>query len=146
MSEIQPTPQSLATPAAVAAPEENRQGLVLREADQRFQEATDWVAFFRAVLGVDGVVRRHFTTVEELSHFEQTLEYSEIQKMVVKLRERGGRRQRVEQEPTKVITVRMPQSLHESLRLEATNKQTSMNKLCISKLLQMIDKQLIPAD
>ena len=49
-----------------------------------------------------------------------------------------------DQEPTRVITVRMPKSLHESLRVEAHERHTSMNKLCISKLLQMIDTQLVP--
>ena len=47
-------------------------------------------------------------------------------------------------EPTKVITVRMPKSLHEALRAEAHEHQTSMNKLCISKLLQFIDNEFVP--
>ena len=35
---------------------------------------------------------------------------------------------------TKVITVRMPDSLHEALKKEAQERNTSMNKLCIAKL------------
>ena len=62
-----------------------------------------------------------------------------------KLRERGGSPPDAS-EPTRVITVRLPKSLHESLRTEAHEKRTSMNKLCISKLLQMVDEQLIPSD
>ena len=49
-------------------------------------------------------------------------------------------------EPTRVITVRLPKSLHESLRDEAHQRNTSMNKLCISKLLQIVDDQFIPAE
>jgi hypothetical protein len=49
-------------------------------------------------------------------------------------------------EPTRVITVRLPKSLHESLRAEAHEKRTSMNKLCISKLLQFIDTDLVPTE
>ena len=49
-------------------------------------------------------------------------------------------------EPTRVVTVRLPKSLHESLRVEAFEHHTSMNKLCISKLLQIIDDELVPAD
>ena len=64
---------------------------------------------------------------------------------VAKLRERGNAPVD-ENEPTRVITVRLPKSLHESLRTEAHEKRTSMNKLCISKLLQMIDDELIPGD
>ncbi len=48
------------------------------------------------------------------------------------------------QEPTRVITVRLPKSLHEALRVEAHEHRTSMNKLCISKLLQIIDGQQVP--
>jgi predicted HicB family RNase H-like nuclease len=45
-----------------------------------------------------------------------------------------------------VITVRLPKSLHESLRAEAHDRRTSMNKLCISKLLQVVDGDLVPAE
>ena len=37
-------------------------------------------------------------------------------------------------------------SAHESLRAEAHDRRTSMNKLCISKLLQVIDEELVPAE
>ena len=43
---------------------------------------------------------------------------------------------------TRVITVRLPESLHEALKAEAVDHKTSMNKLCISKLLQaLIDEE-----
>ncbi|MGE3244133.1 MAG: hypothetical protein AB7I57_23920, partial [Pirellulales bacterium] len=45
-----------------------------------------------------------------------------------------------------VITVRLPKSMHEYLRTEAHDLRTSMNKLCISKLLQVIEQDLIPAE
>ena len=44
-------------------------------------------------------------------------------------------------EPTRVITVRLPRSLHESLKDEANSRKTSMNQLCISKLLQVIEEE-----
>ena len=78
-----------------------------------------------------------------LAEFEKTEEYLDIQVLLAKLRE-NGRTQVTDQEPTRVITVRMPKSLHESLRVEAHERHTSMNKLCISKLLQMIDEGLVP--
>jgi hypothetical protein len=37
-------------------------------------------------------------------------------------------------EPTRVITVRLPKSLHESLKIEAHARNTSLNQLCIAKL------------
>ncbi len=41
--------------------------------------------------------------------------------------------------PTRVITVRLPRSLHEALKDEAKNRSTSLNQLCVAKLLQVID-------
>ena len=116
----------------------------VRMAAEMFRQEPDWVTFFREVLGVDGVVRRLFSA-DEIAEFEQTDEYAQIQQMVAKLREQN-RAQTESKEPTRVITVRMPKSLHESLRAEAHSRRTSMNKLCISKLLQVIDEELIPAE
>ena len=45
-----------------------------------------------------------------------------------------------------MVTVRIPRSLHEALRVEAHEHRTSMNKLCISKLLQFIDDGWSPAE
>ena len=114
-------------------------------AHQLYEQNPDWVTFFREVLGVEGVARRVFASQDQFEAFEQTTEYAEIQHMVAKLREQSVQNGE-NREPTRVITVRMPQSLHESLRTEAHEKRTSMNKLCISKLLQVIDDQLIPQD
>ena len=92
---------------------------------------------------MEGAARRIFPSSDEFMQFEQTEEYNEIQQMVAKLRE-NSRSQAQGTEPTRVITVRLPKSLHESLRTEAHERRTSMNKLCISKLLQVIDWDLIP--
>ena len=124
---------------------ENREAKVYRVAYELFRQDPDWVTFFREVLGVEGIVRQVFTTPADLVKFEQTHEYSEIQQMVAKLRERSS--EPVDsREPTRVITVRLPKSLHESLRAEAHDRKTSMNKLCISKLLQIVDETLVPTE
>lgn len=125
--------------------EENQESKVYRVAAELYRQDPDWVTFFREVLGVEGVVRRVFTNPNDLAQFEQTREYAEIQQMVAKLRERASEPADA-REPTRVITVRLPKSLHESLRTEAHERKTSMNKLCISKLLQMVDEGLIPND
>ena len=65
--------------------------------------------------------------------------------MLSKLREKNAEVP-VTDEPTRVITVRLPKSLHEALRAEAHTRQTSMNQLCISKLLQIIEQQFVPAE
>ena len=117
---------------------------VLQVAKQLFQEKPDWVTFFRETLGVKGAARSVFPTQSEYVRFEQSNEFSEIQKMVAGLRTRKASSGK--NEPTRVITVRLPESLHEALKAEASDHNTSMNKLCISKLLQMVDSGLIPSD
>jgi predicted HicB family RNase H-like nuclease len=109
---------------------------VLQVAKQLYQSKPDWVTFFRETLGVNGAARSVFSSQEEYVKFEQSEEFAEIQKMVAGLRTRkagGGKN-----EPTRVITVRLPESLHEALKAEASDHNTSMNKLCISKLLQVL--------
>lgn len=118
---------------------------ILQAARQLYESEPDWVTFFREILGVDGIVRRTFTRLEDLTAFEKSQEYEQIQKWLVKLREQKNAAD-TESEPTRVITVRLPKSMHEYLRTEAHDLRTSMNKLCISKLLQVIEQDLIPIE
>ncbi len=120
---------------------------VYRVATELYRQDPDWVTFFREVLGLDGLVRRVYPEAEALAEFEQSNEYLQIQQMLAKLRERTVEAAvNGSKEPTRVITVRMPKSLHEALRAEAHGRQTSMNKLCISKLLQVVDDELVPTE
>lgn len=132
---------SLQTQEATSKQQKYREVLALADAHRR--EAGDWITFFREVLGNDGVVRKAFPNYNDLVEFERSDEFEQIQQMLVKLRE-----QRIaadaETEPTRVITVRLPKSMHEYLRSEAHDLHTSMNKLCISKLLQVIEEDKIP--
>lgn len=114
-------------------------------AEQLYHKELDWVTFYRETLGVDGIVRKTFTSKEAMAAFKQSPEYESIQLMVARLRTRSGVLP-PPQEATRVITVRLPQSLHEALRIEAYSMQTSVNKLCISKLLQQVDGELVPPD
>jgi len=126
--------------------EAERQEDVVRAARDLFgKEGTDWVTYYREVLGLHGIVRQNFASRDSLAEFEQTEAYAEIQQMLRKLREAVAPLE-TPQEPTRVITVRLPKSLHEALRAEAHEHQTSMNKLCISKLLQFIDNAFVPTD
>ncbi|MGY8767117.1 MAG: toxin-antitoxin system HicB family antitoxin [Pirellulales bacterium] len=141
------TPTATYAPTTVvsAATVAEKKQEIVRIARELFRQSPDWVTFFREVLGAEGVVRRLFTAPEALDEFEKSAEYGEIQLMIAKLRERSNV-QAESKEPTRVITVRLPKSLHESLRVEAHSRRTSMNKLCISKLLQVIDNSMIPND
>ena len=116
---------------------------VYEAAYKLFYENPDWATFFREILGLNGVVRRAYSTRAALAEFERTETYAEILQMVTRLRERAASNE-VPQEPTKVITVRLPKSVHDALRVEAHEHCISMNKLCISKLLQLIENELVP--
>jgi len=137
--------QSASDETAQGSQSPDRQREVYQVACERFRQNPDWVTFFREFLGVEGVVRKTFQHPQDLNAFEQGDTYTEIQQMVAKLRERS-KNQTESNEPTRVITVRLPKSLHESLRAEAHERRTSMNQLCISKLLQVIDNKLVPSD
>ena len=116
---------------------ETRTQKILQVAKHLYQSNPDWVTFFREVLGVDGAARSVFPDQNDYVKFEKTPQYDEVQTMVTNLRNRkipgGGHN-----EATRVITVRLPESLHEALKAEAADHKTSMNKLCISKLLQVL--------
>jgi predicted HicB family RNase H-like nuclease len=132
--------------SAVITEKQERYDQVLTAARHLAERDLDWVTFFREVLGVDGIVRKAFSTFDELTEFEKSEQYDTIQRIIVKLREKKGAADNSESEPTRVITVRLPKSMHEYLRTEAHDLRTSMNKLCISKLLQVVEQDMIPAE
>ena len=144
-SSASPYPHDLEGDNAVLTQSTEKYQQILQSARQLFESEPDWVTFFREILGVDGVVRRQFTRLEDLTAFEKSPEFEQIQKWLVKLREQKNATD-TESEPTRVITVRLPKSMHEYLRTEAHDLRTSMNKLCISKLLQVIEQDLIPTE
>lgn len=119
----------------------DKQQEVFRVAQDLYRQNPDWVTFFREVLGVGGIVRQMYPTADSLTEFEKTQEYNEIQMMLANLRVNGPTAPE-DKEPTRVITVRLPQCLHEFLYAEAHEKHTSMNQLCISKLVQWLDSNL----
>lgn len=128
---------SAATSPATA---EERRGEILRVAMARYEEHPDWVSFFREILGVDGLAYRLFPESDEMRSFEGTPEYREIQQMVCKLRE-SPPAEAEGREPIRVITVRLPKCVHEMIKREAENRSTSINQLCISKLLQALEEE-----
>lgn len=110
-----------------------------------YSQQADWVTFFREVFGLRGIIRRTFSAREDLARFEQSEAYQEILQMLAELRQHGPSASE-SGEPIRVITVRLPKSMHDALRVEAHEHHTSMNKLCISKLLQFIDNERVPTE
>ncbi len=139
----QPIREETAQPIELLDAERTQQAR--RIAEEKFRGESDWVRFYRQVLGVNGLIDRLFRSRDQRNQFEKTAEYIEIQQMLAELRQRN-RIQKQCDEPTRVITVRLPQSLHEALRHEAHNCRTSVNQLCVSKLLQAIEGEFVPSD
>jgi predicted HicB family RNase H-like nuclease len=113
---------------------------VLEVAERLHAMGPDWLVFFREVLGVDGIVRRTFSDAESLIRFECSPEYARIRELLDQLRT-AQRDLPAERESQRVVTVRMPRSLHETLKAEAGQMRVSINTLCISKLMKLIDAE-----
>ena len=74
---------------------------------------------------------------------EKQQEIAELQEMVAAVRSQDSSKGD-SAEPERMITIRLPKSLHDSLRIEADDLNLSINKLCISKLLQRIESRFVP--
>jgi predicted HicB family RNase H-like nuclease len=129
----------MATKTAPAQPDSHA-AAVLQVAERLYAMDPEWVVFFREVLGVDGIVRRTFNDAESLIRFECSPQYARIREMLDALRTRQQDGP-VEREAQRVVTVRMPRSLHETLKNEAGLLRVSVNTLCISKLMKLLDEQ-----
>ncbi|HOA51791.1 MAG: hypothetical protein WBH86_02655 [Thermogutta sp.] len=117
--------------------------LVEATAERLAAEGVGWTTFFRELLGPEGLVRQLFPTPQQLSEFERTDTYQKVQEILAKLRRLQEGRSAPD-EPLTVITIRVPRSLHEALAEEAHALKTSINRLCISKLAQLIDTRFVP--
>ena len=118
---------------------------VLKLAIEAFPQTDTWVVFYREILGVDGVVRKLFKTVDELRQWEASNEFNEVHTMLAALRSvDNGKGDTVE--PQRMITVRLPVSLHEALKVESDESGLSINKLCITKLLHKMDARFVPQE
>ena len=124
-------------------PIEQRGKEMLRLAQEAFSKTGNWVVFYREMLGAEGIARQLYPTPEEMRVFETSDEYAELQEMVAAMRSQDASKGDAT-EPERMITIRLPKSLHDSLRIEADEMNLSINKLCISKLLQRIEARFIP--
>lgn len=104
---------------------------------------SSWVDFYRAILGPDGVARKLFKGADQNRFWESTPEFFQIQEILTAIRSQDDMKSD-SVEPLRMITIRLPVSMHESLKLESQERNTSINKLCLSKLLNGIDQKLIP--
>ena len=122
-----------------------RAGEVLRIAIEAFPQSDNWVVIYREILGVEGVVRKLFKTTDELREWESSREFGEVHSYLASLRsEDNGKGDTIEVQ--RMITVRLPTSMHEALKVESEESGLSINKLCITKLLQKLDARFVPLE
>ncbi|GIW92033.1 MAG: hypothetical protein KatS3mg110_0074 [Pirellulaceae bacterium] len=126
---------SAARPGSSAAPLQERLEECRRVAKILYDQSPHWLVFFREILGVDGVVARLFPSGQERQAFEQSEHAAEIRAMLHQLRSAADDETHPS-EPLRMITVRLPASVHEFVRAQARAHGMSMNQYCISRLLQ----------
>ncbi|MCA9130824.1 MAG: hypothetical protein KDB22_27255 [Planctomycetales bacterium] len=112
-------------------------------ANDLFGNAPTWVCFYRELMGGRGMIHILFETDEDFGQFLRSEQYHQIQLMLTALRSRD-QPENDPNDPQRMITVRLPKSLHESICEEALRLKISVNRLCISRMLQLLDPQMIP--
>lgn len=131
--------EKLVTTGSIA----ERGASVVSLAAELFGVAPTWTAFYREVLGADGLMRTAIRDDDEFSDFECCDEHNKLLEMLTALRSRDLP-ENDPHEAQRMITVRIPKSLHDSICNEANRLAVSVNKLCISRLLQKVDRNMIP--
>lgn len=109
-----------------------------------FVQPLGWGELHRRVFGPDGLIERRLSP-DERSSFEATDDFAKLQELLADRRAAPGRKASADQ-VEKMITVRLPESMHDQLLIEADRLSTSMNKLAIAKLLQPVSSRYVPAD
>lgn len=112
-------------------------------ANDLFGNAPTWVCFYRELLASGGMLNMIFSDESDYAEFQGSDQYQQIQGMLTALRSRDLP-ENDPNDPQRMITVRLPKSLHEAMCDEATRLNISVNKLCISRMLQMLDPAMIP--
>lgn len=114
---------------------------ILAAARKLFEERCSWAKFYQQILGTNGLIHRLFPTPESQTAFRRSKAYGEIQRMLAALS--GRRLRRRTEQPIKIITVRVPESVHAELAREAALKGLSVNQLCVMKLVQLIEAEAL---
>lgn len=120
---------------------------IVERALEIFKLQPEWTYFFREIFGREGIIIRTFPSPIERETFARTQIYNRLQLLLKDLRGLTEPQMKdPEPQPTKVVTVRIPACLHAALRTESYEQRTSVNKLCISKLLQCVPHRFIVPD
>ena len=122
---------------------ENRCKQVVDCVAEFFGAAPTWTAFYREALGKEGIVSKVFPDQQGCNAFMESPEYFQVLEMLTALRARNL----PENDPTeaqRMITIRLPMSLHDSVCREANELKISVNSLCITRMLQPLVAEMLP--
>ena len=112
-------------------------------ANDLFGNAPTWVCFYRELMGGRGLIPMLFPEDDDFGRFLRTEQYHQIQMMLTALRSRDLP-ENDPNDPQRMITVRLPKSLHEAMCDEAGRLNISVNRPCISRMLQLLDPKMSP--
>ena len=124
-------------------PMQDRPGLVLRMAEEAFAKTGSWVVFYRELLAPGGVVDQLYDTPEARRYFEKTPHFADLLEMVTAIRSQDDSKAGT-YEPERVITVRLPRSLHAAAVREAEELELTVNSFCLTKILQPAGARFTP--
>jgi hypothetical protein len=122
---------------------ENRCKQVVDCVAEFFGAAPTWTAFYREALGKEGVASKVFPDKQGYDAFMESPEYFQVLEMLTALRARNL----PENDPTeaqRMITIRLPMSLHDAVCREANELKVSVNSLCITRMLQPLVAEMLP--
>lgn len=132
-------------PIATGLPIEERGEEIGRLIEDAFVKTSSWVVFYRWMLSPGGVASQLYPTPAERRYFETTDAFANLLELVTSLRSTDTSKNTAH-EPERVITVRMPRSVHEAILAEAETLELGVNKFCITKLLQPPNKRYTPLE
>ena len=116
---------------------------VVERAIEIIESCTTWAEAHGKVFGVDGYLGRLFDDRTTQCRFRDSFEYRVILESLAELRARDTNKSTATQ-PMRILTIRLPQSVHQAMAAEADSMRVSINQLGISKLLVEIDPRLVP--
>lgn len=126
-------------------PLEHRAAQVLRMAEEAFAMTGSWVVFYRTMLAPGGVVDKLYSNPTARRYFETTREFAELLEMVTAIRSQDDSSSGIH-EPTRMITIRVPRSLHDATVRESEELELSINAYCVTKLLQPANPRFTPLE
>jgi hypothetical protein len=119
---------------------------LLKRAEELAQSAETWADLSNALFDpLEGLFSRAYPAREEREAFLQTAEYRKIRELLAGVRQRTGLVAGATPKRGSRFVVRLPQSLHAALELEAAEEGVSLDQLVVAKLaIGLRDRLLRP--